>query len=284
MKKIVFVILLLFLIANFSYRIDLKETSHGLIGELMYFPSGVALKALSMGFYAPLADLVWLRFIQYYGEHRLTDQKYELMYHILDILTTLDPEFWHAYSLGSLMLTHDAQRPDQAKLLLKKAMAAKNDAWLPPFLYGFIHYLFLKEYLVAQTYFKLSASKPDAPERPKRWAAFVAYKKTGDLETALALWLDLYNNTKSPEEKAIADLYIRDIKMALDIKVLNAKVEEFIEKIGYQPLNLRELIAYKLIKTIPKEPHGEKYYLKNGMVYSTYKSTGQAWKKARETK
>lgn len=272
-KKLVFILLLLFLIANFSYRIDLKETRHGLIGELMYFPSGTALRALSMGFYAPLADLVWLRFIQYYGEHRLTDQKFELMYHILDILTTLDPEFWHAYSLGSLMLTHDAQRPDQAKLLLKKAMAAKNDDWLPPFLYGFIHYVFLKKYLVAQTYFELSARKPGAPPTPKRWAAFITYKKIGDLETALAMWLELYNYTESPEEKEIAEFYIKDIKMKLDIKLLNEKIKEFTKKIGRVLQSLRELVSYKIIASIPEEPHGEKYYLRNGEVYSTYKFT-----------
>ncbi|MEO0162830.1 MAG: hypothetical protein ABIL74_11240, partial [candidate division WOR-3 bacterium] len=94
-RNLVLIILLLLLIVNFSYRIDLKKTHHELIGELMYFPSGLAVKALSLGFYVPLADLVWLRFIQYYGEHRMTDARFDLMHHILDILTTLDPYFVH---------------------------------------------------------------------------------------------------------------------------------------------------------------------------------------------
>ena len=89
-KNIIVIILLLLLIVNFSYRIDLGKSPHELIGDLMYFPSGTALRALSMGFYAPLSDLVWLRFIQYYGEHRMSDAKFEFLYHILDILTTLD--------------------------------------------------------------------------------------------------------------------------------------------------------------------------------------------------
>jgi tetratricopeptide (TPR) repeat protein len=284
MKKAVVIILLLFLIANFAYRIDWRKTEYTLIGELMYFPSGIALKALSMGFYAPLADIVWLRFVQYYGEHRLTDRKFELMYHILDILTTLDPYFSHAYTLGSLMLTHDAQRPDQAKILLKKAMISNSDDWVYPFFYGFINYVFLRDYLTAECYFKLSALKAGAPTLPKRWAAFVAYKKVGDLKTALALWVDLYNHSENIEEKAIAELYIKDITMGLHIQFLNEKVKEFTEKIGRVPYQLRELITCNIIHELPQEPHGEHYYLKEGMVYSTYTWSWKTWRDMRQRK
>jgi hypothetical protein len=182
------------------------------------------------------------------------------------------------------MLTHDAQRPDQAKKLLKKAMITNPDDWAYPFFYGFIHYVFLRDYLTAQYYFKLSALKPGAPTHPKRWAAFVAYKKVGDLETSLALWVDLYNHSESPEERAIAELYIKDITMELHIKFLNEKVREFIEKIGRVPHQLRELIIYNIIHELPEEPHGEHYYLKDGTVYSTYKWSWETWRDARMRK
>jgi tetratricopeptide (TPR) repeat protein len=284
MKKAVVIILLLFLIANFAYRIDWRKTEYALVGELMYFPSGIALRALSMGFYAPLADIAWLRFVQYYGEHRLTDRKFELMYHILDIVTTLDPYFSHAYTLGSLMLTHDAQRPDQAKILLKKGMMNNPNDWEYPFFYGFINYVFIKDYLTAEHYFRLSSLKPDAPIWPRRWAAFVAYKKVGDLETALALWIDLYNHTTNPVEQEIAELYIKDIKMQMDIRFLNEKVKEFVKKFGRVPDRLAELLTYNIVRELPEEPHGEHYYLKDSTVYSTYKWSWKTWQKARERK
>ncbi|MEO0227180.1 MAG: hypothetical protein ABIL70_03915 [candidate division WOR-3 bacterium] len=269
-KNLIFVILLLLLIVNFSYRIDLKKTHHELIGELMYFPSGFAVKALSLGFYVPLADFVWLRFIQYYGEHRMTDARFDLMYHILDILTTLDPYFVHAYTLGALMLTHDANRPDQARLILSKGMRQDVNEWRIPFIYGFIHYVFLREYKIAQAYFRISAQKPNAPDMPKRWAAYVLLKKIGDLKMSLALWIDLYNHTKNPEEKAIAEIYIKEIKMKLDIEFLNQKVAEFVVKTGRQPVSLNELLLNSLIDSLPTEPHGGWYYLRAGKVYSTW--------------
>ncbi|MGB3340786.1 MAG: hypothetical protein WBB37_04820 [bacterium] len=272
MKKIILFIMLLALIINLSYRIDTTRTTHEIIGELMYFPSGRALRIFSMGFYAPLADLIWLRFIQYYGEHRLTDTKFEMMYHILDILTTLDIHFTYAYTLGGLMLTHDAQRPDQARKLLKKGMRAMPDDWRIPFMYGFIHYVFLREHRIAQRYFRIASQKPDAPDVPKRWAAFVTYYRLGDLKTALTLWLDLYNNTKNSEEKAIAEKYIKKIKMKLDIEFLNNKILEFTKQVGRKPFRLEELVIYGIVDSIPTEPHGCHYLLRNGEVCSTFQT------------
>ncbi len=271
MKKIILIILLLLLIANLSYRIDLRKTSHELIGELMYFPSGFAVRALSVGFYVPLADMVWLRFIQYYGEHRMTDARFDLMYHILDILTTLDPYFVHAYTLGALMLTHDANRPDQAMALLKKGMRADYNEWRTPFIYGFIHYVFLRDYKTALAYLRISSQKPNATDMPKRWAGYIALKRLRDTKTALALWVDLYNNAKNPEEKKIAEMYIKEARMELDIEFLNKKIEEFKTKFGRLPFHLNELVIYGLIDSIPTEPHGERYYLTGGKASSTWK-------------
>ncbi len=271
-KRFIYIIIFLALIANLAYKIDISRSPHELIGELMYFPSGLAVKVLSLGYYAPLADIIWLRFIQYYGEHRMTDMRYDLMYHILDILTTLDPDFDHAYTLGALMLTHDAQKPDEAKKLLKKGMILTPTTWRYPFVYGFIHYVFLVDYDVAETYFRLASQKPGAPDYTKRWAAFTLYKKIGDLESALSIWLDIYNNCQDKVERGIAAYYIDKIKMMRDIEYLEKKIEIFKRQTGRAPVALRELVSTGIIKKTPKEPHGKKfeYVLRNGKVRSTW--------------
>lgn len=270
MKKYAVLVLLLVLVINFAYRIDLKTSPHELIAELMYFPSGIAVRALSVGMYGPLADLVWLRFIQYYGEHRMTDARFDLMYHILDILTTLDTRFVYAYTLGGLMLTHDAGRPDQAEKLLKKGMMHNPDEWRYPYMHAFINYVFLKNYGVARTYFSLSSRKPGAPETTKRWEAFVLYKKLGDLKTAFQLWLDLYNTTENPEEKEIARVYIMHIKMELNLEHMNEQIVAFTNDTGRPPVSLRELVFYGYLDSIPTEPHGERFVIRNGTAMTTW--------------
>ncbi len=273
MKKIyrTLIILLLFaIIANFSYRIDLNRAESERVGELAYFPSGYMIRTLAIGNQAMLADIIWLRFIQYYGEHRMTDLQYEYMYHILDILTTLDPHFVHAYNLGALMLTHDAKRPDQAFKLLKKGMAQDPDEWRIPFMYAFIQYVFLRDYTTALTYFRISAQLPGATDMPKRWAGYLALKMIGDLKRSLALWVDLYNNAKSAEEKRIAFMYIQETRMNIELDSLNKLVVAFKTKHGRPPAALKELMSSGLMVTIPDEPHGERYILKKGRVTSTW--------------
>jgi len=41
--------------------------------ELAYYPSGQALQPATLGHAETAADLAWLRAVQYYGEHRVTD-------------------------------------------------------------------------------------------------------------------------------------------------------------------------------------------------------------------
>ncbi len=269
-KKIIIAGLILIAIISLAYRLDIRKTPHELIGELMYFPSGYALRTVSVGYHAPLADVVWLRFIQYYGEHRMTDARFELMYHILDILTTLDPRFLYSYTLGALMLTHDARRPDQAEALLKKGMYSNPDEWRIPFTYGFVNYIFLKEYRVAQTYFRVASAKPGAPDMARRWCAFITYLKLGDLKTSLALWMDLYNSTENPEEREIAAIYIKKIKMQIDINFLDRKIGEYADEMGHQPTVITDLVTSGLVDEIPEEPHGESYYIRDGKARSTW--------------
>ena len=265
------VIVLVAIVVNFAYRIDLKDRRNKLIGELAYFPSGLALRALSLGLYAPLADVVWLRFIQYYGEHRMTDAKFELMYNILDILTTLDQRFLFAYTLGSLMLTHDAQRPDHALKLLRKGISANPDGWEYPFLYGFINYVFLKEYRVAVQFFRLAAYKPGASDMAKRWAAFVLKVKVHDLRASLALWADLYDKTTNLEEKSTAEYYIKKITMEIHIQDLDLGINAFYKNRGRYPASLRELKNAGIIEAIPEEPHGGYYFIRDGKAQSSWK-------------
>jgi hypothetical protein len=268
----IFMLFLLFaIVANFAFRIDLKKNRHELVGELAYFPSGFMLRVMAVGYQAVLADVVWLRFIQYYGEHRMIDLRFDYMYNILDILTTLDPRFFYAYSLGGLMLTHDAKKPDQAMKLMRKGMIANPDDWRQPFMYAFINYVFLRKYRIAEAYFRISAQKPGASDRPRRWAAFLRYKKMGDLETGLNMWADLYKTTLNQEEKAIAAMYIRDITMEIHLKMMNRKIADFEKKFGRKPFYLRELVKAGMLDSIPTEPHGEKYIINNGQAETTWK-------------
>jgi hypothetical protein len=275
LKQIILVVLLFALMVILAHHLDAGAPRYTHQDESMYLPSVHGYHRLSLGHRALCADALWLWFVQYYGKHRLTDRKYDHMYHILDIVTTFDPAFLKAYQLGSLLLTHDAQRPDQARLLLKKGMHANPDSWSLPFYYGFMHFVFLGDYETARAYFRFAAHKPGAPDMPKRWEAYVTYKKQGDLDTALDLWLDLYNNTINPEEKRVAELYIKDIHMQKHIQELNERMERFKGRYDRDPITLDEMVIQGYLDSIPPEPHGGYYTIEDGEVKAVYEDEWQ---------
>src|ERR1700704_6373817 len=73
--------------------------------------SGPLLKAMSLE-YAPLAaDLYWTRVVQYYGNKHVTGQtNLELLWPLLDVTTTLDPNLIAAYHFGGMFLSDSPPR------------------------------------------------------------------------------------------------------------------------------------------------------------------------------
>jgi hypothetical protein len=105
----------------------------------IYFSSGEALGRMALSYKSLLADVYWIRAVQYFGGTRL-DMKngvmpapgsgrssYDLLYPLLDVTTTLDPSFNIAYRFGATFLAegypNGPGRPDQAVALLDKGFA-----------------------------------------------------------------------------------------------------------------------------------------------------------------
>jgi len=155
--------------------------------ELLYFPSGVFVKPAALGFETAAADVAWLRAIQYYGEHRLTDQKFEAIGHVMSIVTDLDPRFESAYVFGAFALAQEMRRPDDGLALLHKGRRANPDSWRLAFETGFLHYVCRHDFAAAASCFVQAARLPGHPDYVERFAAF-ASQRAGNQELAVLLW------------------------------------------------------------------------------------------------
>jgi len=155
--------------------------------ELLYYPSGLLVRQASLGYETAAADIAWLRGIQYYGEHRLTDQKYELIGHVMSIVTDLDPRFLQPYIFGALVMAQELKRTDEGLALLDKGIRANPDSWRLAFEAGFIHYVCRHDYDSAARYFVRASRLPGHPEYVDRFAAW-ATQKSGNAGMAVLLW------------------------------------------------------------------------------------------------
>ena len=135
--------------------------------EVLYIPSGTVLQRMALSFDALLADVYWIRAIQYYGGAKLADEaerNYALLYPLLDITTTLDPRFNVAYRFGAIFLTEaypdGPGRPDEAVALLEKGVRQMPGRWEYLQDIGFVHYWWLHDYETAAQWFRRAGEIP----------------------------------------------------------------------------------------------------------------------------
>ena len=105
-------VLCVVLVAGFSgvwklqHKIDAQRVALHQEQDDLVLRSGAMLKVMSLE-YAPLmADLYWTRVVQYYGDkHARQDADIQLLWPLLDVTTTLDPNLIVAYRFGSMFLS-----------------------------------------------------------------------------------------------------------------------------------------------------------------------------------
>ncbi|HZI88871.1 MAG TPA: hypothetical protein VFD83_00295 [Candidatus Polarisedimenticolia bacterium] len=158
--------------------------------ELLYYPSGFAVRHAAMGYETAAADVAWLRGIQYYGEHRLTDQKYDLIGHVMEIVTTLDPAFTQPYVFGAFVMAQEMKQPERGLALLMRGLRANPTDWRLCFEVGFLHYVCFRDYASAARYFTWSSRVPGHEDYVERFAAF-ANARAGNTGMAVLLWKEV---------------------------------------------------------------------------------------------
>lgn len=238
------------------------------VAEMAYFPSGRFVSQSSIEFQSLAADFVWLRGIQYYGYHLMSDRKYEWLGHVFDILTSLDPGFVGAYHFGGITLAWDAGKPHEAMDFLVKGMKANPMNWQIPFDAGFICYMLLRDYGRASTFFEVASKMPNAWFILSRWAA-IAKAKSGDFQTARDMWVDILKGTENRALKALVVRQLRNLDLTESTDRLQKAVFSFQEDRKRMPTDLRELQATGYVERIPEEPYGGRFYLKDGKVLTT---------------
>jgi hypothetical protein len=182
--------------------------------ELFYYPSGKFLREAVLGYEQAAAALAWLRTVQYYGEHVRSDREFQMMYHLCDIVTDLDPRFEEPYVFGSFVLMTDVGDVVRGLKLLEKGRANLPDSWRLQFESGFVYYSFLRDYGTAGMFFRNAVRLPGAPPYAASFAAYMA-QRSGSPEAALMLWTEFASRTDNPALKERAEEKIEELKKEL---------------------------------------------------------------------
>lgn len=183
--------------------------------ELSYYPSGQRLVPATLGHAETVADLAWLRAVQYYGEHRATDMRFTRLFHVFDILTSLSPHFIPAYVFGGFALAQEGHDFAHAEALMAKGVEANPTSGRLAFELGFLYYVRPggRDLRHAAEYFERAARLPGGPPSSRRFAAFVR-QNAGDLVVAWALWREVAEHSDNRYLREMAEREMRRIERA----------------------------------------------------------------------
>jgi tetratricopeptide (TPR) repeat protein len=249
-------------------RIDAEKKLVTVEQDELAFRSSNLVKKMSLE-YAPLMGAIyWTRAVQYYGEkHKLQDTNLGLLWPLLDIATTLDPNLMPAYRFGSTFLSdappRGAGRPDLAVELLERGLKANPDQWRLYQDLGNVYYFDMKDYSKASAAFAEGSKNPNALLWMKVMAAKIAAEGES-VETSYFLWKEVYETTTDPSVKKNAEEHIKLMQVELDFKVINRLADEFEKQTGRRATRIGELIQAGLIRGVPRDPEGYPYVLGEG--------------------
>ena len=237
-----------------------REGDNRQSSEVLYLPNGKALNFLSFGYRNVLSNILWFNSISYFGRHFRSDQNYLWLFHMADLVTTLDPNALFAYEFVSTMLSWETNRPDQAVALLTKAIDHHPDNWRLYYLRGFTFMYFLREQENAQKDFIAASRRPSAPVFVARLASKVLVMQDNP-EAAIDFLKGALMTMRDPGARSALEERLKEAYLEVDIKRLTQAVEIYRKQYNHPPDDINELVATGIVSTLPPDPFGGSYYI-----------------------
>jgi tetratricopeptide (TPR) repeat protein len=261
--------------------IDAQRGVGSAVEEALYISSGQTLKRASLGFDGLLADLYWLRTIQYFGGKsqqikgnlnigNVGDWKLTLLEPLINITTELDPNYVSAYRFGSMFLPDI--NPESAIKLAERAIVDNPHDWRLQQDLGFIFWR-LKRYDEASAAYLQGARLPGAPKWMEQMAAIMR-ANGGDRATAKQMFLRIYETTDDPTVKKTSLGRLQSYQAEDEVAFLDRLLTSYREQKGGCPASLSHLLRALPPNTLqqikqaglqfdnsfaPLDPHGFAY-------------------------
>jgi hypothetical protein len=253
-------LLLLPLVPLAQERVDGTLGEHALREGRLYLRTPDEVRRLAPGFEGLMADLYWLRTVQYFGAQRAfgKDPHYDLLRPLIDITTGLDPRFELAYRYGAVFLSEvrpfGAGKPAEGIEVLEAGVRHLPQSWRLRWDLGSFYFVFMQDTHKAAEVLIEARRLPNAPY----WLESLAGKflMGDDRDAARGIWRRQFETGEGlMRENAAYHLEIID---ALDQRdAIGALVARFREASGRLPRGLEELKERGLVTALPRDPSGE---------------------------
>jgi hypothetical protein len=234
---------------------------------ISWIRSAEVMQRLALEFDVLVADVYWVRAVQFYGDTKLSKaahKNYDSLYPLLDMTTTLDPDFKIAYRFGAILLSegypNGPARPDAAIALLEKGIRRSPERWEYYYDAGMVEYWWREDYRAASEWFLKAGKQPAAPE----WLPTVAASmlaRGGSYASARMLWTQIGQTAEQDWLRQAARRGIMQIDAEEQIDALRSIEARFAAESGHHPGGWVDLVRAGRLRGVPIDPTGMPYTL-----------------------
>ncbi|MBW1981201.1 MAG: hypothetical protein JRJ12_08255 [Deltaproteobacteria bacterium] len=259
MKRLVLFLFILTLCAVFFYKVDRMRHTQPMPVKLLLLPSKQMTRVISFGYRLLASQLIFYNSMFFVGslDSPPTVPTYQELFHTLDTVTYLDPYNMDGYYFAQGLLSWNRSFIEPLNSLLLRGMSYRKWDWYLPFFYGFNQFYFLKNPKKAAPYLRRAYRLNPENEFLPTLIARLYYQ--GDETRAAIDYLEEMSRTASSKNlRRWINVRLRALRTVL---FLEEAMERYEKRFGRKPARLEELIAARILRAIPPDPYGGKFYL-----------------------
>ena len=261
---------LLYLLIIFPFTSYMKERPLAI--KLGFFPEATVLKIAFADFKNLVAQNAVVNVLFYYGTlvgkmegNVQLKPEYFNMFKTLQTAVKLDPYNLDAYYFAQAVFTWDLHRIKEVNDLLDHGMKYRSWDYQLPFYAGFNAAFFQKDYASAARYMQQAAQLSGQPLFTNLAARY--FYEAGQTELGL-LFLEAME--KGAKDNSVRKLYTLRKEALTRVDEIEEALERYRVKYNKEPSDLNDLVAVGLLRGVPPDPYGGKFYIdEDGRVKST---------------
>jgi hypothetical protein len=237
--------------------------------DLPAIPSATAARWTSLGHPTLVANLWWLRAVQYMGDDLANKRGWERLYPAVDLVTDLDPRHGYAYQVTGIVLG-GVDRTAESNAMFEKGIRNVPDRYILPFQRAVNAFLYEGDYPTAARWFEAAARVPGAPAARMRGYAAAMLVKGDKHDAAVAILKESLAKAEDDESRKGILQQLDQVELERRAAVIEGAASIYVARHGFPPLVLEVLVLEGLLPEIPADPFGGALYLDpEGRVRST---------------
>jgi tetratricopeptide (TPR) repeat protein len=236
----------------------------------MYLPKADMVRTVTLGFDQLASDILWFHTLNYFGQQLEQRRDIPWMAHMCDLVTELDRKAQHAFEFCSTLISWVAKDPESSIKLLNRAIDENPHYWRYFYIRGFTYWYFLENRKLAVQDLSQAASLPDAPIFLSSLASRLMATDDSP-ETAISFLQRLLEmNTDEHAREALKEK-LKLAYISRDLRALEKQITRFRDQHKRTPKDLEELVQVGILKYVPKDTFGEKYFINEQELPESHK-------------